>query len=81
MHSHTQTPRNTTLHHPSMHSSGSASKLFVSSFAHQWMRSIESLLVNKVMGRGNSWSSLDLETLESDVSSGKSAGASAKDRG
>ena len=35
----------------------------------------------KGMGRGSSWSSLDLETLESDVSSGKSAGAIAKDRG
>ena len=45
------------------------------------MRLIESLLVNKGMGRGSSWSSLDLETLESDVSSGKSAGAIAKDRG
>ena len=45
------------------------------------MRSIESLLVNKGMGRGSSWSSLDLETLESDVSSGRSAGAIAKDRG
>ena len=39
------------------------------------------LLVNKGVGRGSSWSSLDLKTLESDVSSGKSAGASAKDRG
>ena len=45
------------------------------------MRPIESLLVNKRMGRGSSWSSLDLETLESDVSSGKSAGSIAKDRG
>ena len=33
------------------------------------------------MGRGSSWSSLDLETLESDVSSDKSAGSIAKDRG
>ena len=33
------------------------------------------------MGRGSSWSSLDMETLESDVSSGKSAGSIAKDRG
>ena len=33
------------------------------------------------MGRGSSWTSLDLETLESDVSSGTSAGAIAKDRG
>ena len=33
------------------------------------------------MGRGSSWSSQDLKTLESDVSSGKSAGAIAKDRG
>ena len=33
------------------------------------------------MGRGSSWSSLDLETLESAVSSGKSAGSIAKDRG
>ena len=33
------------------------------------------------MGRGSSWSSLDLKTLESDVSSGKSAGAIAKGRG
>ena len=33
------------------------------------------------MGRGSSWSSLDLGTLESDVSSGKLAGAIAKDRG
>ena len=39
-------------------------------------------LVNKGMVRGSSWSSLDLETLEkSDVSSGKSAGSIAKDRG
>ena len=45
------------------------------------MRPIESLLINKRMGRGSSWSSLDLETLESAVSSGKSAGAIAKDRG
>ena len=45
------------------------------------MRSVDSLLINKEMGRGNSWSSLDLETLESDESSGKSAGAVAKDRG
>ena len=44
------------------------------------MRSVDSLLVNKEMGRGSSWSSLDLETLESDVSSCKSAGAIAKDR-
>ena len=44
------------------------------------MRPIESLLVDKGMGRGCSWSSLDLETLESDVSSGKSAGSIAKDR-
>ena len=53
----------------------------LASFAHQWMRPFESLLVNKGMGRGSSWSSLDLETLESDVSSGRSAGAIAKDRG
>ena len=33
------------------------------------------------MGRGSSCSSLDLETLESDVSSGKSAGSIAEDRG
>ena len=33
------------------------------------------------MGRGSSWSSLDLETLESDVSSGGSACSTAKDRG
>ena len=33
------------------------------------------------MGRGSSWSSLDLETLGSYVSSGKSAGAIAMDRG
>ena len=33
------------------------------------------------MGRGSSWSSLDLKTLESAVSSGKSAGSIAKDRG
>ena len=45
------------------------------------MRPIESLLVNEGMGRGSSWSSLDLETLESDVSSGRSAGAISKDRG
>ena len=37
--------------------------------------------LSKGMGRGSFWSSLDLETLESDVSSGKSAGAIAKDRG
>ena len=29
------------------------------------MRSVDCLLINKVMGRGSSWSSLDLETLES----------------
>ena len=46
-----------------------------------WMRSVDSLLINKEVGRGSSWSSLDLETLESEVSSGKSAGAIAKDRG
>ena len=45
------------------------------------MRSIESLLVNKGTGRGSSWSSLDFETLEIDVSSGTSAGSIAKDRG
>ena len=45
------------------------------------MRSVDSMLINKTMGRGSSWSSLDLETLESDVSSGKLAGAIAKDRG
>ena len=45
------------------------------------MRSVESLLVNKGMDRGSSWSSLDLETLESEVSSSKSAGAIAKVRG
>ena len=45
------------------------------------MRFIESLSVKKGMGRGSSWSSLDLETLESDVSSGKSACSIAKDRG
>ena len=39
------------------------------------MRFIESLLVKQGMGRGSSRSSLDLETLESDVSSGKSAGS------
>ena len=55
--------------------------LFASSFAHQWMLPNESLLVNKGMGRGSSWSSLDLETLESDVSSRRSAGAIDKDRG
>ena len=45
------------------------------------MRSVDFLLINKEMGRGSSWSSLDLETLASDVSSGKSAGAIAKDCG
>ena len=45
------------------------------------MRSVESLLENMGKGRGSTWSSLDLETLGSDVSSGKSAGAIAKDRG
>ena len=45
------------------------------------MRSVDSLLVTKGMGRGGSWWSLDLETLERDVSSGKSAGAITKDRG
>ena len=38
-------------------------------------------MINKGMGRGSSWSSLDLETLESDVSSGNLAGAIAKERG
>ena len=42
------------------------------------MRSTESLSVNKGLRRGSSWSSLDLGTLESDVSSGKSVGAIAK---
>ena len=51
------------------------------SVSFKWMRSVDSLLVNKGGGRGSSWSSLDLETLESDVSSGKSAGAIAKDLG
>ena len=46
---------------------------FVSSFACLWMRSVDSLLVNKGMGRGSPWSLLDLDALESDVSSGKSA--------
>ena len=45
------------------------------------MRPIEFLLVNKGMGRGSSWSSLDLETLDSDESSGKSAGSIAKGSG
>ena len=45
------------------------------------MRSVEPLLVNKGIGRGSCWSSLDLETLEGDVSTGKPAGAIAKDRG
>ena len=45
------------------------------------MRPVESLLVKKGMCRGSSWSWLDLEPLESDVSSGKSAGSIAKDRG
>ena len=82
IHPYTLTPTLTKQqNHVNSYKSGSVSKLFVSSFAHQWMRSIESLLVNKGMGRGSSWSSLDLETLESDVSSGRSAGAIAKDRG
>ena len=37
------------------HTFGSVSQLFVPSFACLWMRSVESLLVNKVMGRGSSW--------------------------
>ena len=41
------------------------------------MRPVESLLVNKGMGRGSSWSSLDLETLESDMSSGETLGGQA----
>ena len=45
------------------------------------MRSVDSSLINKRMGRGSSWSSLDLESLESDAFSGTSAGAIAKDRG
>ena len=61
------------------YTSGSVSQLFVTSSACPSMRSMESLLVNKGMGRGSS-SSMNLETLESDVSSGKSAGAIAKDR-
>ena len=39
------------------------------------------VVVNSGMGCGSSWSTMDLETLESDVSSGKSAGAIANDRG
>ena len=42
---------------------------------------VDTLVANNGVGRGSSWSSLDLETLESDASSGKSAGAIAKDRG
>ena len=73
--------KNTTNHCISVHTSGSVSQVFASSFACQCMRPIESLLVNTGTGGGSSWSSLDLETLESDVSSGKSAGSIAKDRG
>ena len=43
------------------YTSGSVSQLFVSSFACLWLRSVEALLVNMEMGRGSSWSSLDLE--------------------
>ena len=38
------------------------------------MPSVESSSVNKGMGRGSSWSSLDLESLESHVSSGQVGG-------
>ena len=95
--SHTRTPRNTTLHHPSTHSDNdsdpthnkshefrrhrSVSQLFGSCFAYQWMPFVDTLVANNGVGRGSSWSSLDLETLQSDASSGKSAGAIAKDRG
>ena len=44
------------------------------------MRSVDSLSVKKRVV-ASSWTSLDLETLEIDVSPGKSAGAIAKDRG
>ena len=89
-HSHTNTHRNTPLHHPPMHSDNDTdpkhnnhvnfrthldqSRNCLFRLLRAWMRSIES-----VFG-GSSWSSLDLETLESDVSSGKSAGAIAEDR-
>ena len=82
---HTRTAKHTTLHHPSMHSGNDTNPKHNKSLQFRshllWMRSVESLLVNKGMGHGSSWSSLDLETLESDVSSGKSAGAIAKVRG
>ena len=66
--------RNTTEHVNSVHIW--VSQLLKYSFAYPWMCSVDSLLVNTGMERGRSWSSLD-----SDVSSGKSAGAIAKDRG
>ena len=57
-HPHTQTTtttQNTTKHVNSVH-------IWISC---PWMRSVDSLLANKGMGRGSSWS-LDLETPESD---------------
>ena len=64
-HSDTDTDQKKTQITAFPYTSGSVSQVFASSFAHQWMRPIESLLVNKGMGRGSSWLSLDLETLES----------------
>ena len=90
---HTRTPKNTTLHHPSTHSDNNTDQKHHKSLHFRthldqsrkclclWMRPVESLLVNKGMGRGSSWSSLDSETLESDVSSGRSVGSIDKDRG
>ena len=76
---HTKSPRTRRMHHPSMHSK------FTSIPYTSWISlatvcivffcvscgcaCVDSLLVNKGMGCGSSWSSLDLETLESDVSS------------
>ena len=87
VHIHTRTPRNTTLlHHPSTHSDKTLTKnttnhsisvyiwislATVCFYLSRISACTESLLV---WGRGSSWSTLDLETLESDVSSGKTAG-------
>ena len=95
---HTRTAKNTTLHHPSVHSDSDTDPKHNKSrhFRTHLDQSrnclhllprvcgcalLNLLLVNKGVGRGSSWSSLDLKTLESDVPSGKSVGASAKDRG
>ena len=93
---YTRTPKNTTLHNPSAHSNNGTDpkhneSLHCRTHLDQCWNCLFRLwrvcgcaLLNlwwSTTGWVSSWSSIDLETLESDVSSGKSAGAIAKDRG